>query len=201
MTQEERRLARNRRTAKWKAEHRTKVLADSRAYARKYRAEHPGKIKSYRDAHKNEAKAASARWRAANPGRDRANLKKWRAENPERVRAQVARRLLRDPDYLKRWKAENPERYRDTHRASERRRRVRKKINGIESFTIQDILRRDGDGCHLCGHKVPAAELSLDHLIPISLGGPHTSQNVAIAHRRCNTARGVRPLASEKTGT
>jgi 5-methylcytosine-specific restriction endonuclease McrA len=31
----------------------------------------------------------------------------------------------------------------------------------------------------------------MDHLIPLSQNGPHTRANVALAHRSCNSRKGV----------
>ena len=33
---------------------------------------------------------------------------------------------------------------------------------------------------------------SLDHVVPLSLSGAHTPENVRLAHVRCNTAKGNR---------
>jgi 5-methylcytosine-specific restriction endonuclease McrA len=33
--------------------------------------------------------------------------------------------------------------------------------------------------------------MTLDHLIPLSKGGNHTSDNLALAHGRCNSRRGA----------
>ncbi|TGB41453.1 HNH endonuclease [Mycolicibacterium peregrinum] len=62
------------------------------------------------------------------------------------------------------------------------------------------LRRRDGDNCHLCGLLVPptarkphplAAEV--DHVLAISRGGTHDPDNLALAHKTCNIAKGGRP--------
>lgn len=65
-------------------------------------------------------------------------------------------------------------------------------------FTMMDIAKRDGRRCHLCGKHVDmdlghmdAMGPTLDHLIPVSEGGKHTPENVALAHRSCNSRRGT----------
>lgn len=84
-------------------------------------------------------------------------------------------------------------------RARKRDRKHRMRSNGGlgDSITIYKLAERDGWKCHLCGKKVsrrrgnhPGAP-SIDHLIPIGRGndGPHTWDNVALAHRRCNSER------------
>lgn len=56
------------------------------------------------------------------------------------------------------------------------------------------IIRRDNGQCHLCHSYPPPSEISIDHLVPLSLGGDDTPENTAVACRRCNTQRGNRPL-------
>lgn len=83
--------------------------------------------------------------------------------------------------------------------ACSHRRRVRKRNNGLcERFTLVDVAARDGWDCHICGEPVDRGvhynddwSATLDHLIPVALGGMHTMGNVAIAHRWCNSIRGA----------
>jgi len=67
---------------------------------------------------------------------------------------------------------------------------------GYETFTTRQIAERDGWRCHLCGKRVLDREwrgrpgdAELDHLTPLSAGGDHTRQNVALSHRSCNGRR------------
>jgi 5-methylcytosine-specific restriction endonuclease McrA len=55
------------------------------------------------------------------------------------------------------------------------------------------IFERDGWKCGLCGDPVDSdlsyphpQSASLDHIVPISRGGPHTYDNVQCAHLSCN---------------
>ena len=71
------------------------------------------------------------------------------------------------------------------------------------SKRLHRIFSRDHGICHLCG--MPTALIgmlkhddgdtpSLDHLIPKSMGGDSSDDNLKLAHRRCNNARGNRML-------
>jgi 5-methylcytosine-specific restriction endonuclease McrA len=61
------------------------------------------------------------------------------------------------------------------------------------------IFERDGWRCQLCGkrtdrtkvHPHPDAPV-LDHIVPLSVGGPHEPSNVQCAHSRCNGLKGAR---------
>ncbi len=61
--------------------------------------------------------------------------------------------------------------------------------NGV-AFNKKNVMRRDGHACQYCGktHK----ELTLDHIIPRSLGGKTNWLNVVAACRICNTRKGHR---------
>lgn len=61
---------------------------------------------------------------------------------------------------------------------------------------IAQVRQRDGSLCHLCGLYVGEDEESADHIIPVSQGGRSTVDNLALAHRHCNYARGNRPAAA-----
>lgn len=49
--------------------------------------------------------------------------------------------------------------------------------------------------CGLCGIEVPLTEMTIDHILPLVLGGNHVYSNVQPAHYDCNVHRGIRPLA------
>lgn len=61
-----------------------------------------------------------------------------------------------------------------------------------------DIFERDGWRCHICGKKIRCSlphshplGATLDHLIPLADGGADAPDNVAAAHRLCNSIKGV----------
>ena len=59
------------------------------------------------------------------------------------------------------------------------------------------LFDRDGCRCIYCGTTAAIAELSPDHIIPASKGGPHTAGNLVTACRQCNTARIHKDLSPE----
>ena len=40
--------------------------------------------------------------------------------------------------------------------------------------------------CHYCGRKTPHAELTMDHIVPITPGGKSTKRNLVTACKDCN---------------
>ncbi len=76
------------------------------------------------------------------------------------------------------------------------RRRARKYGVHYEYINPRTIFVRDRWMCGLCGKRVDRAltyphrmSASLDHLVPISRGGPHEPANVQCSHLACNMAK------------
>lgn len=68
-----------------------------------------------------------------------------------------------------------------------------------DSIDVTEVFKRDQWVCQICGlpvdpsisHPHPLSK-SLDHIVPISLGGGHTWGNVQLAHLSCNIRKGNR---------
>ena len=43
--------------------------------------------------------------------------------------------------------------------------------------------------CHYCGRRTPAAELTMDHIVPIARGGKSTKGNLVPACKDCNNKK------------
>jgi 5-methylcytosine-specific restriction endonuclease McrA len=125
-------------------------------------------------------------WRLNNPERKKEANALWYEANKERIRSE--------------WKelyAKNPEPY----KVSSRVRRAREKLVPYERYTVDQVIAKWGELCHLCGlpidltaprqTKIPGWEngLHLDHVIPISHGGPDTIENVKPSHGKCNLTK------------
>ncbi len=59
-------------------------------------------------------------------------------------------------------------------------------------FNRRNIYARDGNCCQYCGRKFPTTELSLDHVVPKSMGGKATWENIVCACINCNIKKGGR---------
>ena len=84
----------------------------------------------------------------------------------------------------------------DIRTARHNARRAAKKGSQNEVFLNSVVFERDGYVCGLCGKKIDKRtknphpkSASLDHIIPISLGGSHTLNNVQCAHLGCNLSK------------
>lgn len=86
-------------------------------------------------------------------------------------------------------------------RQSRHRRRARMHNAQIEQVDSRLIAKRDKYKCHICRKRVnmnldvqDIYSPTMDHLIPISLGGDHTYANIRLAHRICNSRKGNRAV-------
>lgn len=52
-----------------------------------------------------------------------------------------------------------------------------------------EILRRDGHTCRYCGASAPDVPLTVDHVIPIALGGGNEPANLVTACDECNSGK------------
>lgn len=56
----------------------------------------------------------------------------------------------------------------------------------VKDKVKRDVMRRDNNQCLNCGKK---EDLTLDHIIPISLGGCDSNENLQILCRSCNSKK------------
>jgi len=57
---------------------------------------------------------------------------------------------------------------------------------------LRDVYDFFGGRCGICGLSVGKAEFTVDHIVPISKGGPHLFGNLQPAHLACNSRKGDR---------
>ena len=80
-----------------------------------------------------------------------------------------------------------------------RKRRALKKGVRHEDYNDNYIFERDGWICGICGRKINKRlkypnrlSVSIDHIVPLSLGGDDRPINVQAAHLRCNLGKNAR---------
>ena len=102
------------------------------------------------------------------------------------------------------------------NRRREIKRRHKLRDNGKVdySITLEKLIKRDRNTCHICGGKCDSKDgvtvdgtfiagdkyPSIDHLIPVAHGGVHTWDNVKLAHRVCNTKKSARRVFETEGG-
>ena len=97
------------------------------------------------------------------------------------------------------WSQGNPETRRANLRRKTQKRRALIFDPAAEDICRDEIGERDGWICGLCSEPVDrtlpwpdSLSASLDHILPLSLGGRHVASNVQISHLTCNVRKGNR---------
>jgi 5-methylcytosine-specific restriction endonuclease McrA len=140
-----------------------------RAYKRKWWAENP------RTPEQKETSAFKSRsWYAQNKSRRRVTLRAWIKNNPDRFKEIQRRYLVKSPVHVRRA----------AHWAL-----IEKNLTEAE---WSETLAYFNHACAYCLRSdVP---LTMDHIIPVSKGGPHTQGNVVPSCKSCNSRKGARLL-------
>lgn len=80
-----------------------------------------------------------------------------------------------------------------------------RRANGSARTKLRARVAAEREPCHLCGypirygaHHLDPRAFALDELVPVARGGnPLDPENVAPAHRCCNSWRGAKPVTRE----
>ena len=73
---------------------------------------------------------------------------------------------------------------------------IRRSYRKSLAFSKKNVFRRDNYTCQYCGRM--GSDLTIDHIIPRSLGGKTSWDNVVVACQACNVRKGNRRL--DETG-
>ena len=86
------------------------------------------------------------------------------------------------------------------NRAINTRKNHARRAAGSQTMSVHELARRDGATCNICRKRVdmtlPGTHKNgptVDHLLPVSLGGTNDPHNLALAHRKCNVSRKADP--------
>lgn len=124
--------------------------------------------------HAEEVKARKQAYRAQYPDKIRETKRRYRLANLGKVTA-----------YNRAYFRANLDRY-IAHRNLRRARELNATIGTVDRNAV---LARDGWICHICGGLVLRHELNFDHIIPLTRGGAHSNDNLAVAHASCNFSK------------
>jgi 5-methylcytosine-specific restriction endonuclease McrA len=109
----------------------------------------------------------------------------WVLEKVVEVVDEYPDRYIRTPN----WKVNMPSVVRMLRSVPRRR--------GVK-FSRQNVYARDRGRCQYCGERVPRSEYTYDHVVPRSLGGRTSWENVVVACVPCNQRKGGRTPAQAK---
>lgn len=178
-----------------------------RAEAREYAQKHPEERRLFHKRWRNANRSHYRRYRMRRYWKNREKINNRRKERYYSITPEErhAKYLLRQEyflnfarknreriqQYQRMWRKANPDKHADT----ENRRRARKRnaplINKIDRMTI---IEREKWTCYLCGVICTRTNVTLDHVIPLYHGGSHTTDNLRVACRSCNSSKGTKLL-------
>ncbi len=148
--------------------------------------------------YREQAKARTKAWRLANPERARVNRRAWVERNPMKKGMIDARyRASHSKERCRRtvaWRRANPEKSQaiDARSKAKRRATLEEVENTLTGYEWLQILEVFNHACAYCLRD--DVKLTVDHVIPISRGGPNTAENVVPACGSCNKRKLSRPL-------
>lgn len=152
-------------------------------------------------------KEKSKEWQRSNPEKYRESQQRWRKANPEKNRARIRAWYIANTEkYLeatRNWHRNNIERVREKSRErarahpeksleKNRNRRALKKGNGgnITAKEWQELKDFYNNTCLCC--KRNDVKLTLDHVIPLKLGGRNSIENAQPLCLLCNSSKGAK---------
>lgn len=145
----------------------------------------------YYQSRQEEYREIRAKYRREHEEKERVRHQRHYEEHRDRL---LAYRRKYYQEHKEEWAArgrmllrKNPEAFRERCRC----RRALKLGATIEPVNEKAIYERDGHRCIYCG---TTDNLSLDHIEPLSAGGAHIEQNLAVACRSCNSSKGAKSL-------
>lgn len=176
--------------------HRSERLEESR----RWRAANPQKQAEYEH-----------NYRKRNPDLVRNRARLYRINNLDKCRERELRFKRNKPEkqyeYHRRYCQANPEKFRryarnyrlanpDKSKTAKARRRTRERGNG-GSFSVaewHDLCAQYDGRCLRCGRQEPEIKLTVDHVLPVDLGGTSNIDNIQPLCRWCNSAKSNRHI-------
>ncbi len=126
-------------------------------------------------------------YRANNPEKVAQTRRNWKRANKEKNVQSVVRYQQKYPEKhiarTSKWRKENQDKYRNYSQS----RRTKKLQNGVFAISDKELQNILSMPCANCGSK---DRPTLDHIIPISLGGTHSVGNLQTLCMPCNSSKG-----------
>lgn len=187
------RIENKKKVAQCCKEHAKKNKDKIKAYHTSYYEDNKEKFqahnKQYYVEHREEIIEQHKEYVSLNKSKIANREKKHREDNKEYYQKYQRQYLLKHKDDVV---------YKRKRRDRWLKRRAIMKSLPAENVDSLDIFERDGWVCQLCKKKVSKTlkhphpmSASLDHIVPINGGGPHTRVNCQLAHLRCNVSAGT----------
>jgi 5-methylcytosine-specific restriction endonuclease McrA len=170
---------------KWRSDNIEKV----RAGARKWVAQNPDKVREigrkWRQENPERANKRSSKWKQSHLDKVRECWKNWYQANVERV-----------SEYGKKQRKAHPEKVQE--HAHNRRARIKGSEGTIIAEEWRELKEKYNYTCLCCGRREPEIKLTLDHVVPLFVGGSNTIGNAQPLCKSCNSSKSVKVIDYRK---
>lgn len=161
-------------------------------YGAKYRLENKEKYRECRRRFKKTEKGKQCDKRYANKHRDEINARN------RKLYAENAESLEKRKKSTKKYRQSN--KYKIVHKKNDMDRRARLK-QSVGSFDLKEfnllVKIKFDNKCNLCGNEF-TGKYSIDHIIPLYLGGSNTINNIQPLCKSCNSRKHIKIYPTEK---
>lgn len=154
-----------------KADKKKLTQQSNQRYHRRYKTDEEFRQRRLREAAESYQRHRTARL---------VKKQEWRENNKDSIAA-----------YMVEWDKNN----RDKRQAINAKRRALQSGSKAEQISKSEVWTRDSGICGICREPANPDEWHLDHIIPLSRGGPHVFENVQVSHPRCNLSKSNKILS------
>jgi len=177
-------------------ENRDAILAQKKEYTERTKDRRKAYLKKHYAENKERILASAAKARVGKQEELATWQREYRKSNLDLVRQRDREYYQKDREKKLQQKSEwgkTPE-GKIKQKAKNQTRRARKNsvVSTLTASDLRDIRDKAKGRCFYCRVKGP---LALDHIIPISKGGPHSRDNVVMACCSCNSSKGAKDPA------
>lgn len=166
------------------------------------------RVKKYASTRKEKISAYYQKWRTENAEYKKMKDQEYYGNHKEKILRNVALYALNHPveilEYKKKYyhtNKDNPEfRARISYYSHIRRQRIAETDDGLVLSWHMEQMKKPTYICTYCRKEYPSIteihnhKMSIDHIIPLVLGGMHTIDNVCISCHSCNSAKNAKTI-------
>jgi 5-methylcytosine-specific restriction endonuclease McrA len=146
---------------------------------------HGKAVKDWQENNSEHFKQIKKVWKKAHHREHSLHNKKWASENPDKVQEMMKEWRQKNPEYGSNWRKNNLDKIRNYEHV--RRARMRGNGGNLTTEEWHTILNFYDHRCLCCGRT--DVKLTIDHVLPIFLGGKHTIDNVQPLCGPCNSSK------------
>lgn len=185
-----------RRAGKWRRENPDREKARKAEYRKRNKENVAERKARYYRENREQELARSAQWREENRGHVREYQARYRSNN--RAKARSYHKDYREKHraemaaYVREYRKRNRKRINRMDLAKWHRRRAKELAGSVSEGIREQLLKRQKGRCVACGANLKECGSHLDHIRPLSRGGPHEDANLQLLCPACNLSKSDR---------